>query len=61
MVGQPDLGNPRSIDHAIADLIEAMERYDVGHPRAIRLAAMIDGLRLFRGQPDDRGVALGPR
>jgi hypothetical protein len=53
------LSNLRSIDRAIADLIENMEQYDASHPRAVRLAAMVDGLRSFKGQPTGRGVAPG--
>ena len=56
------LSNPRSIDRVIADLIEAMEQYNAEHPRAIRLAAMIRGLREFRGQSrDDPGIARRAR
>jgi hypothetical protein len=58
----PDyLSNPRSIDRAIADLIEDMEKYDASHPRAVRLVAMIDGLRRFAGWPPNRGVAPDAR
>jgi hypothetical protein len=52
----PDLSNPRSIDRAITDLIEAMEQYDPTHPRAMRLAAMIDGLRSFKDRAPCRGA-----
>lgn len=55
------LSNPRSIDRAIADLIEIMHQYNATHPRAIRLAAMIDGLRKFRSDPADHNVALSAR
>jgi hypothetical protein len=55
------LSNLRSIDRAIADLIENMEQYDASHPRAVRLPGMVDGLRSFKGQPTDRGVALSAR
>lgn len=61
MAIRSDLNTSRSIDRAIADLIETKEQYDPNHPRAIRLAAMIEGLRSFRGQPADGGVAPGAR
>jgi hypothetical protein len=55
------LSNPRSIERAIADLTEIMEQYDATHPRAIRLAAMIEGLRKFRGEPAGDDVAPSAR
>jgi hypothetical protein len=50
--------NPRSIDRAIADLTASMEQYGATHPRALKLAAMIDGLREFRDRASYRGVSI---
>jgi hypothetical protein len=53
------LSNLRSIDRALADLVEAMKQYNgAHHPRAIRLAAMIDGLLKLKGEPVDHSVVL---
>ena len=54
--------NARSIDEVIADLTQGIAQLTPDHPRAIRVAEMILGLREFLGdRADPVDLAVGQR